>query len=89
MRETLSQWWTVIQEVLNYRIELGDSRLTLSNIFKLLVLVVLVFVAERYLRRVLRRRVLAHTRLEPDLQYAVSRFTGYCFIAVGLFFASR
>ena len=89
MSETWSWWWTGIQKVLNYPIELGDSRVTLSSILKLLVLVVLVFVAERYLRRALRRRVLARTRLEPDLQYAISRFVGYCFIATGLFFALK
>jgi small-conductance mechanosensitive channel len=90
MNETLSQWWTVIQKVINYPLfELGDNDLTLSRILKLLVLVALVLVAERYLRRILRRRVLARTKLEPDLQYAVSRFVGYCFIAVGLFFALK
>ena len=89
MSETLKEWWTGIQQVLNYPVELGDSHVTLSGILKLLTLVVLVFVVERYLRRALRRRVLARTKLEPDLQYAISRFAGYCFIAVGLFFALK
>jgi FMN phosphatase YigB (HAD superfamily) len=89
MNETLNRGWAQIQHVINYPIELGDNRVTLSSIFQLLVLVVLVFVAERCLRRVLRRRVLARTKLEPDLQYAVSRFAGYCFIAAGLFFALK
>lgn len=90
MSETLTQWWTWIQKVINYPlVELGDSPLTLSSLLKLLVLVVLVLITERYLRRVLRRRVLARTKLEPDLQYAVSRFAGYCFIAVGCFFALK
>jgi small-conductance mechanosensitive channel len=90
MSETTSQWWTVIQKVINYPLfELGDNDLTLSRILKLLVVVALVLVAERYLRRVLRRRVLARTKLDPDLQYAVSRFVGYCFIAVGFFFAFK
>jgi small-conductance mechanosensitive channel len=89
MSETLNLWWTAIEKVLNYPVELGDSKVTLSSILKLMVLVVMVFVAERYLRRTLRRRVLIRTRLEPDLQYAISRFVGYCFIAVGLFFALK
>ena len=90
MSETLSRWWAVIQELVNYPlIELGDSALTLNSILKLLLVAGLVLVAERYLRRLLRRRVLAHTRLSPDLQYAVSRFAGYCFIAVGFFFALK
>ena len=90
MNETVSQWWAEIQKVINYPlVELGQTRLTLNDIFKLIVLVVLVFVAERYLRRLLRRRVLARTNLSPDLQYAVSRFAGYCFIIVGFFFALK
>jgi small-conductance mechanosensitive channel len=61
----------------------------LNSFLQLLVLLALVLVAERYVRGLLRRRVLARTRLEPDLQYAVSRFAGYCFIAVGFFFALK
>jgi small-conductance mechanosensitive channel len=90
MNETLNHWWAEIQNVINYPlIELGDSHLTLNSIVKLLLVMVLVVVAERYLRRLVRKRVLAHTHLEPDLQYAMSRFVGYCFIAVGFFFAFR
>jgi small-conductance mechanosensitive channel len=69
MNETLSRWWTGIQQVINYPlIELGDSHLTLNTILKLLMLLALVLVAERYLRRLVRRRVLAHTHLSPELQ---------------------
>jgi len=90
MSETLNYWWAQVQTVIHYPlIELGDSHLTLSSIVKLLAVMLLVLVAERYLRRILRRRVLARTHLEPDLQYAVSRFVGYCFIAVGFFFAFK
>ena len=46
-------------------------------------------VLERYLRRILRQADSGSHPLEPDLQYAVSRFVGYCFIAVGFFFAFR
>jgi len=90
MSETLNQWWMGIEKVLNYPlIGLGNTHLTLNSILELLIVLALVLVAERYLRRLLRRRVLSRTRLEPDLQYAVSRFAGYCFIAVGFFFALK
>jgi len=90
MNETLQRWWTDIQNIVNYPlIELGDSHLTLKGIVQLLLVIALVLVAERYLRRIVRRRILARTHLEPDLQYAVSRFVGYCFIAVGFFFAFK
>jgi small-conductance mechanosensitive channel len=79
-----------VQKAANYPlIEFGDNTLTLNSIVKLLVLLVLVFAFERFLRRQLRRRVLAHTHLSPDLQYAVSRFVGYCFIACGVFVALK
>jgi small-conductance mechanosensitive channel len=90
MRETLTNSWAEFQTIINRPlVELGGNELNLKILFKLLVLIVLVFVAERYLRRILRRRILARTKLEPDLQYAVSRFAGYCFIAIGLFFAFK
>jgi hypothetical protein len=74
MNETLNRWWAEIQNIINYPlIELGDSRLTLNSIVKLLLVMTLVVVVERFLRRIIRRRVLAHTHLEPDLQYAISR----------------
>ena len=90
MQETLNQWWSAIQKVINFPlVDLGDNPLTLNLVIKLLAVMGLVLVAEGYLRRLLRRRVLSHTHLAPDLQYAVSRFAGYCFIAVGFFFALK
>lgn len=86
----LKVWWSQLQSIADHPLlELGDSRLTLGGIAKMLVVMALVLLAERYLRRVLRRRVLARTHMDADLQFAVSRFFGYCFIAVGFFFAFR
>ncbi|HZI33113.1 MAG TPA: mechanosensitive ion channel domain-containing protein [Candidatus Binatia bacterium] len=89
MDEALKQWWADILTVLNYSVTLGNSQISLISIFKLLVIVALLFVVERFLRSFLRRRVLSRTHLDPDLQFALSRFAGYCFIAIGLFFAFK
>ena len=90
MSETLSRLWAEIQTVLNYPLlKLGESQLTLNGVLKLLALLALLLVTERYLRRLLRRRILSLTHLEPDLQFAVSRFAGYCFLAVGFFVTLR
>src|ERR1700722_17221318 len=90
MLDTLKQWWIDLQGVFHKPlIDLGDSHLTLDGIIKFLVVITLVFVAERILRRTLRKRVLSRTHLGPDLQYAVSRFFGYCFIVLGFFFAFK
>jgi small-conductance mechanosensitive channel len=90
MNQTLRQWWAVFDKIVNYPlIDLGDSHLTLNGIVKLVLVMLLVVVAERGLRSALRRKILVRTHLDSDLQYAVSRFVGYCFIAVGFFFAFR
>jgi small-conductance mechanosensitive channel len=90
MNETLARWWTDTKNVINYPlIDLGDNHLTLNSIVKLLLVMTLVVVVERFFRRFLRQRVLARTHLETDLQFAVSRFAGYCFILVGFFFAFK
>jgi len=89
LKEFLKELGAGIQKTLNASFTIGKSELTVGNIFTLLVILALVFVAERYLRRLLRRRVLSRTHLGPDLQYAVSRFVGYCFIAISFFFAVK
>jgi small-conductance mechanosensitive channel len=90
MSETLTRVWADLERVLNYPLlKLGDSQLTLNGVIKLLVFVALLLVAERYLQRLLRRRILARTHLEPGLQFAISRFAGYCFLGLGLFVALK
>ncbi len=90
MSEQFTKIWADVQQIINYPlVTLGQSQLTLNAIFKLLALLAAVLVVESILRRVIRRRVLARTHLEPDLQYAISRFAGYCFIALGLFVAFK
>ena len=88
MNETLRLWWSKLQSILDYELmPMGDKQLTLKAILMLLLLLALVLIIERYLRRALRKHVLARTHLEPDLQYAISRFVGYCFVTVGFFVA--
>jgi small-conductance mechanosensitive channel len=90
MNTSLGQWWADVESALNHPLlTLGGNQLTLMGIIKLFALLAIVLVAERYLRRTLRKRVLTHTHLDPDLQYAVSRFAGYCFIFVGFFIALK
>jgi small-conductance mechanosensitive channel len=90
MNPALAHLLTTTQSLLNYPIiELGDSHLTFNKIAKFLVLIALILLAERHIRKVFRQRVLSRTHLSPELQYAVSRFAGYCFIAIGFFFACK
>ncbi|HKI69427.1 MAG TPA: mechanosensitive ion channel domain-containing protein [Verrucomicrobiae bacterium] len=87
MNEAFGKFWVHVKEIVNYQFTLGKTVLTLGSVIELLVLLVLVLVLERFLRRFFKRRVLIHTHLEPDLQFALSRFMGYCFIIVGFFVA--
>jgi small-conductance mechanosensitive channel len=90
MNETLDGFWSHVQNALNYPlVTLGDGKLTLNGVIKLLVLLALVLAAERLLRRLVIRRVLRHTHFDPSLQYGVSRMVGYGFIALGFFIALK
>jgi small-conductance mechanosensitive channel len=90
MNETLSNLWTGFQSVMSYQFTtIGDKPITLRDVVQVILILAIVFVVERYFRRLLRNRVLARTHLEPSLQYAISRFVGYCFILLGFFIALK
>jgi small-conductance mechanosensitive channel len=90
MNGALAQLWTDIKTVLNYPFTtVGGNPLTLRDVVQVVFIPAVVLVAERYLRRLLRQRVLARTHLEASLQYAISRFVGYCFILLGFFVALK
>src|ERR1035437_2974007 len=79
-----------LARIQNYPLmKLGDSSLTLAEVFKFLCIIVLVFASQRMLRRHLMRRFLQRTHLEPAMQYAVGKIVGYIFIALGLFVALK
>ncbi|HMP81493.1 MAG TPA: mechanosensitive ion channel [Verrucomicrobiota bacterium] len=90
MNETLDQLWSDIVSILNQPLlTLGSKQLTLGLLLKLILLVVAILVAERFFRAMVLRRVLKRTHLDASLQYAISRFFGYCFIALGFFIALK
>jgi small-conductance mechanosensitive channel len=88
MSQTLAEFLNQLQRILTYSLfKLGEADVTLSTIFKLLLLIALVIVLERILRRHLLRRLLHHTRLATSLQFAITRLVGYAFIALGCYVA--
>lgn len=90
MNEHLHQIWGDVRDVLGYPlIPLGNGDFTLGGLLGLLGLMALVLFLERFVRRLVLRRLLQRTHLEASVQYAVSRFIGYCFIAIGFFIALR
>lgn len=88
MNAQLTNLWDNIKSVSDYPfMTLGDKPLTLGSVAQVLLILAVFFVVERQLRRLLRTRVLSRTHMDPALQYAVSRFVGYCFILLGFFIA--
>lgn len=85
MNDSLEEIWSHLRGILDYPLaKVGEYQLTLMSLLFLTTLIILVFVAEWFLRRQLIRRVLQRTYLSASLQYAIGRITGYLFIALGL-----
>jgi small-conductance mechanosensitive channel len=79
-----------LYQLLTYPLfDLGEKPVTLSSAIKLILLVTLVIVAERFLRRTILQRVLSRTRLEEGMRFAIARLVGYVFIAIGLYVALK
>ena len=86
MNETLQAIWGFI--VRAWSIELfGPDTVTIGGILLLVFLFASVIIVERFLQRLLIRRFLSKTRLQPSLQFGLSRIIGYMLIAIGFYVA--
>ena len=84
MNETLQAIWGFI--VRAWTIELlGPDTVTIGGILLLVFLFASVIIVERFLQRLLIRRFLSTTRLQPSLQFGLSRIIGYMLIAIGFY----
>ena len=84
----MNSFFHSLREILDYRlIKLGDSYLTVWGLLELFVLLGLLLLAESLLRRHFFRRLLQRTRLDPPLQFAIAKISGYAFIALGFYIA--
>ena len=68
-------------------VTLGESHLTLTGVFTLILLFGAVFFCEHLLRRYFILRLLKRTHLEPALQFALGRIIGYVVMALGFYIA--
>lgn len=66
---------------------LGNAPVSLATITQFIVLLILVTLASRVTRRVLRRRVLPRTRLATGLQEAAARISSYLVLVLGFMIA--
>jgi len=79
---------SLYQEVMGYELfPLGGKAVHVSELVLLVVMVFGVFIVEALFRRYALLRLLKRTRLQPSLQYAISRIAGYVVIAFGLLIA--
>ena len=86
MNETLQVIWDFIVKA--WITELfGPDTVTIGGILLLVFLFASVIIVERILQRLLIRRFLSKTRLQPSLQYGLSRIFGYTLIAIGFYVA--
>ena len=69
-----------------WNIELFGS-VTIGSLFLLLILFASVIIVERIVQKQLIRRFLSRTKLQPSLQFGLSRIIGYTLIAVGFYVA--
>lgn len=70
-------------------VKLGDSEISLATLCTFVCAVIVVFLAERLLRRLLVRRVLQRTHFHPSMQYAISKISGYAFLVIGFYMALK
>ncbi|HUJ11775.1 MAG TPA: mechanosensitive ion channel domain-containing protein [Verrucomicrobiae bacterium] len=64
--------------------QFGQTWISLATIVQFIVLVLLLLLVSRIVRRVLRERVLSHTKLNVGVQYAIARIVSYAVLVLGL-----
>ncbi|MBI5775713.1 MAG: mechanosensitive ion channel family protein [Verrucomicrobia bacterium] len=84
----MEHFFDVMYRVLEYPlVHFGETRLTLSMLLTVLLMLGSVVLAEMLLRRFFIMRLLRRTHLEPALQYAVGKIIGYGVMALGFYIA--
>jgi small-conductance mechanosensitive channel len=77
--------WTEIFGVFTKPLfQLGQTWISLATMVQFVIVVALAVLISRVVRRLLRRRVLAHTKLDVGLQYAIARIASYIVLVLGL-----
>jgi small-conductance mechanosensitive channel len=63
---------------------LGNTPVSLATLVWFVVILLLVVLLARFTRRLLRTRVLVHTKLDLGTQYLISRIAGYAVLVLGM-----
>lgn len=84
--EVLKEFSDSLEPILNYPlIKLSNTTLTLSLIITLVLLCAAVIVVQYLVRRHVLSRILAKTRMDMALQYAISKIVGYLVAVLGFY----
>jgi small-conductance mechanosensitive channel len=80
-----------LQTIKQFCVQIWNTELfgsvTIGSVFFLLILFAAVIIVERIVQKQLIRRFLSKTKLQPSLQFGMSRIIGYTMIAVGFYVA--
>jgi len=80
--------WKRITEVLTEPFfTIGGTQVSLATLALFVASVVAVMLASRFTRRLLRTRVLVHTKMDTGMQYLISRIAGYAVLVLGVLVA--
>src|SRR5438445_6059892 len=68
-------------------VNLGDTSITVLSIVKIVFWVIVILVLNLIIRQMVLRRVLARTRFEVGLQFAITKIFSYIFVTLGFYVA--
>jgi small-conductance mechanosensitive channel len=68
-------------------LKLGTQEITVLTLATIVFWIVAIFVVNSILQKFVLRRVLARTRFDAGLQFAITRISGYVFVALGFYVA--
>jgi small-conductance mechanosensitive channel len=63
---------------------LGHTEVSIASLLWIVALLALLIIWSRFTRRVLRNKLLKHTKMDSGMQYLVSRMAGYAVLVIGL-----
>ncbi|MGH7973246.1 MAG: mechanosensitive ion channel family protein [Limisphaerales bacterium] len=82
MKEFLDQWRAILDFPL---LKSGSNQFTFGGLLELVILLVLVFLGELFVRRFLVSRLLERTRLRPSIRFAVRQIVRYTILVLGIY----
>ncbi len=76
-------WKEIFSFVTHPLFQLGQTWVSLATIVEFICVAILVVVLSRLVRRMVRTRVLVHTKMDVGLQYAIARIISYVVLVLG------